>query len=212
MHGVPTAPYVEIHAVDFRKDPSILLRKIESYPVWIKPAHLGSSIGVSRATNPEEALKAAQIALSYDDTLIAEKEVLGIQIEYSLLGNEYIRIAKSAEILNLGFHDYKSKYGAAACGCAIPARISIRDQKIGEELALTMYRAAGCKGLARIDFFYDANGHFWMNEINPMPGFTPTSAYPMMWKESNMNLTQLCDNLLILSMHRQRRLSEVRSQ
>lgn len=206
MNGVPTAPYYELTAR------GAVVEERFDYPVWVKPAHLGSSIGVSRAANREEFIKALDLAFFYDDAVLVEKEIDGIQVEFAVLGNEYLKVAKSCQILNNGFHDFASKYGPAACGMAIPARISEIDERVGEELALAMYRAAGCKGLARVDFFFDREGHFWMNEINPFPGFTPTSAYPSMWEASGMSLTQLCNEMLVLAFQRSRRLAETRGK
>lgn len=215
-HNVPTAPFFEIDAASYRKDPSVLLKKIEEhfpYPVWVKPVHLGSSIGVSRAMNEEEALNAAELALYYDDVIIVEKEIEGRQIEFGLLGNDYIQIALPGEIINHGaFVAYDKKYGAGAMEIRVPAQISDVEKQIGYELAERMYRACGCKGLARIDFFLDYQGHFWFNETNPFPGCTDTSAYPKMWKESGKTMRELTDEWITLAFHRSRRLSEVRGK
>lgn len=215
-HNVPTAPFIEIDAVDYRRDPETFLKKIEErfpYPVYVKPVHLGSSIGVSRATNREEVAKCAELALYYDDTILVEKEIDGRQIEFSVLGNEYIRIAMPGEIINHGaFVAYDKKYGAGAMEIRVPAPISETEKQIGYELAEKIYRACGCKGLARIDFFLDKEGHFWLNEINPFPGFTDTSAYPKMWTTSGMSLQKLTDELIALAFQRSRRLAEVRGK
>lgn len=213
--GVPTAPYMELDSQTYQKNPELILQRIENffnYPVWIKPVHLGSSIGVSRAANSLEALKAVDLAFSYDDAIIVEKEIQGIQVEYAVMGNEFLRVAKSCEILNLGFHDFASKYGPAASGMAIPARITPTLEKLGESLALSMYRATGCKGMARVDFFVDTSGYFWLNEINPFPGYTATSAYPSMWEQSGLNLAQQCDQMIILAFQRHRRLATIRTR
>ncbi|HSX26026.1 MAG TPA: UDP-N-acetylmuramate--L-alanine ligase [Chlamydiales bacterium] len=214
LHNVPTPPYFEMDIVSYRKDPSQLLRKIEkelSYPVWIKPVHLGSSIGVYRVNSSQEASKRAEDAFYYDDVVIVEKHIEGRQIEFAILGNEYIRTALPLEILVKGeFHDYESKYGANASPVLIPPSIPELDQKLGKELAEKVYRILGCKGLARVDFFFDRKGHFWFNEINPFPGFTPTSAFPQMWEASGVSRGQINDEMIALAMQRSRRLTEIR--
>jgi len=216
LAGVPTPPYVEMDRTTYRKNRDILNKKIDEtlhYPVWVKAVHLGSSIGVSRAARSGDLHKAAELSFAYDDALIVEQEIEGRQIEFSVLGNEYIRVAPPGEILNEGaFYDYDKKYGAAACGVDIPAKLTPTQLKLGEELAIAMYRASGCKGLARIDFFFDRSGHFWLNEINPMPGFTSTSGFPKMWEAAGLNGTKLMDDLVVLALHKQRRLREIRGK
>jgi UDP-N-acetylmuramate--alanine ligase len=216
LAGVPTTPYFEIDQFEYRQNPEKLLQTIEehfSYPVWLKPVHLGSSIGVCRVEKPEEVAPAAEIVFSLDATMIIEKEIQGREIEYSLLGNEYIQVALPGEIAKAGaFHTYDKKYGPNASATLVPAPISESQRKIGESLALAMYRKAGCKGLARIDFFLDQAGHFWLNEMNPFPGFTKTSATPLMWAVSGMPISKVCDELIILGLHSHRRLGEIRGR
>jgi UDP-N-acetylmuramate--alanine ligase len=214
MNNVPTAPYFQITQAEYRRNASLINQKIEKelhYPVWIKPVHLGSSIGVSRVDDAHGVSKAVDLAFYYDDTVIVERHVEGRQVEFSLIGNETLRMALPAEVLSDGaFHDYESKYGPNAAKFSIPPDISDLDQKIGMELAEKMYRSAGCKGLARIDFFYDFQGHFWFNEINPFPGITDTSAFPQSWKKTNISLSMLCDELIAAGLQRSRRLMEIR--
>ncbi len=203
-HNVPVVPYFEMD----RFEPEKLLKKIKehfSYPVWIKPVHLGSSIGVSRVLNNEEAIQAAELAFSLDDTMIVEKEIEGRQIEFSVVGNDCLRMALPAEILNEGaFVAYEKKYGTLAMEI-VPARITETEKEIGYELAERVYRACNCKGLARVDFFLDCNGHFWLNEINPFPGCTDTSAYPLMWQASGIAMETVIDDWVALSLKRGRK-------
>lgn len=214
MHNVPTPPFFEMDVLSYRKNPSLMKEKIAAmlrYPVWVKPVHLGSSIGVTRANTPEEVALCAEKAFYYDDAVIVEQHVEGRQIEFSLLGNEYIRVSLPGEVLTEGaFLDYELKYGKNASPIQIPPAISEVEQKIGQELAATMYRAARCKGLARIDFFFDQEGHYWFNEINPFPGCTPTSAFPQMWEKSGLTRAQVNDEVIAMALQRTRRLSEIR--
>ncbi|MBF8263165.1 MAG: murC ddl [Parachlamydiales bacterium] len=216
INGVPTAPYVEGNAASWRRNPDQLLGKIAqnlTYPLWVKPVHLGSSIGVSRVENWQELKTAVEKAFQLDDCIIVEKEIAGRQIEFAVLGNEYIRIGAPGEILNHGqFYDYDKKYGPQAMKGQTPADLTGVQQQIGRELATRMYESCGCKGLARVDFFLDANGHYWLNEINPFPGFTANSLYPKMWEAAGLTQRQQCDELVILSLQRHRRLAEIRGK
>lgn len=215
-HQIPVVPYIEMDYVTYKKNPSLLLDRIQeelTYPVWVKSVHLGSSIGVSRATTPEEALKSAELSFSFDDHLIVEQEIKGREIEFAVLGNQSIRIAAPCAILSEGaFYDYEKKYGPEATKVEIPARITFIERQIGSELAEKAYLAAGCKGLARIDFFLDNQGVFWLNEMNPFPGFTAGSAYPKMWEESGLTMKELMNELIILAFEKSRSLARIRIQ
>jgi len=211
VHNVPTAPFVEIDTFGYRRDPHSFIAKIEQafpYPVWVKPVHLGSSIGVNQAKNKEELLESIEKALYYDEKIIVEKEILGRQIEFAVLGNDYLQIAPGEIVSHGAFVGYDKKYGASAMEFRAPAHLSEVEKMVGLELAETVYRACGCKGLARVDFFLDERGCFWFNEINPFPGFTNTSAYPQAWAAAGKSLPQIVDELIILAMQRARKTAE----
>lgn len=214
LNNIATAPYLEIDAVTYKKDPAAFLALITerlTFPVWVKAVHLGSSIGVQRAATLDEIPAAIANAFSVDDTLIVEQEIAGRQIEFAVLGNEHVRIAECLEILSHGaFYDYEKKYGPQAMGVEIPAKITDLQKHIGRELAERTYRAVGCKGLSRVDFFLDKEGHFWLNEINPFPGFTATSGYPKMWEASGLTQQKLMNELVLLALHRSRHLAKMR--
>jgi len=214
LNNIATAPYLEIDAATYKKNPAAFLALIQerlTYPVWVKAVHLGSSIGVQRAALPDDVPAAIANAFSVDDTLIVEQEVVGRQIEFAVLGNEHVRIAECCEILSHGaFYDYEKKYGPQAIGVEIPAQITDLQKHIGRELAERTYRAVGCKGLSRIDFFLDRQGHFWLNEINPFPGFTASSGYPKMWEASGLTQQKLMNELVLLALHRSRHLAKIR--
>jgi UDP-N-acetylmuramate--alanine ligase len=216
MHKIPTPPFFEMERGEYWKHPESLLKKIDaclSFPVWIKPVHLGSSIGVGCARDPSEVERLAAAAFYYDDSILVEQHVEGRQIEFGMIGNEFIRVGPPCEILNHGaFVDYDGKYGPSAMPYAIPARITETEAAIGVELAKRTYSAAGCKGLARIDFFIDNDGYFWLNEINPFPGCTDTSAFPKIWAAAGVDMRQICDDLVALAFHRTRRLEEIRGK
>jgi UDP-N-acetylmuramate--alanine ligase len=216
LNNVPTARYIETDAFTYRQNPQLLIEQIAenlTYPVWVKAVHLGSSIGVTRAASPADVPAAVENAFAVDDALIVEQEVDGRQIEFAVLGNDYVRIAECCEIMNHGaFYDFDKKYGPQAMGVEIPAKITEAQRAIGRALAETVYRASGCKGLARVDFFLDRGGHFWLNEVNPFPGFTSMSGYPKMWEASGIGPQQLADELIALALHRSRRLAEYRGK
>jgi UDP-N-acetylmuramate--alanine ligase len=209
MNAIPTASFFEYSAILWRERPELLTKRVEeqlSFPVWVKPVHLGSSIGVSRAENVEELQAAAARAFSHDDVLIVEKEVVGRQIEFAVMGNDRIQIGQPGEILNHGqFYDYERKYGAGSLQTKTPAELSPLEVMTGLDLASRAYQACGCAGLARVDFFLDAAGNYWLNEINPLPGFTSISLYPKMWEAAGMTQRKLCNELVVLALHRHRR-------
>lgn len=202
-HQVAVAPYFEMHKRSFSAE--VFFKKMEEnffYPVWIKPVHLGSSIGVRQAKGPQEALKAIEDAFGFDEEILVEKHVEGRQIEFSVLGNERLQIAPPGEIMNRGtFVGYDKKYGEGAMKI-VEAKLSENEKQIGYELAERVYRACGCKGLARVDFFLTPEGIYWFNEINPFPGFTDTSAYPLMWEAGGMAMEELVDEMIALSLQR----------
>ncbi len=216
INGVSTAAYVECDCASWRRYPERLLDKVAknlSYPLWVKPVHLGSSIGVSRVMNIDDLKAAADRAFDCDDYLIVEQEIVGRQIEFAVLGNEYIRIGSPGEIIDHGqFYDYEKKYGPKAMETQTPADITPIQEQEGKELARRMYESCGCRGLARIDFFLDAQGQYWLNEINPFPGFTAISLYPKMWEIVGLTQRELCNELIILALHRHRRLAEIRGK
>ncbi|OGN63909.1 MAG: UDP-N-acetylmuramate--L-alanine ligase [Chlamydiae bacterium RIFCSPHIGHO2_12_FULL_49_9] len=210
LHGVPTPAYVDCDKASYRRDPGAFIEKVEEkigYPVWIKPVHLGSSIGVSKAAFRAQMEEGIEAAFLYDDRILAEKNIEGRQIEFAVMGNSFIRTARACEILNEGaFYDYEKKYGSQASGVRIPAALSPLEEAIGVELAERVYCSLGCRGLARVDFFLDHEGYYWFNEINPFPGFTKMSGYPKMWEASGLTLSHLLDELIVLALERSRSL------
>ena len=203
-HQIPIVPYVEMDRSTYRINPMSFIEKIQeelTFPVWVKSVHLGSSFGVSQARCGMSLAKALDASFKLDDYVIVEQEVRGREIEFAVLGNEIIRIAEPCEILTGGaFYDYEKKYGSAASGVQIPAKITDIQKQIGTELAAKAYRACRCSGLARVDFFLDEQGVFWLNEINPFPGFTANSGYPKMWEQSGLSQRALMNELVILAL------------
>lgn len=207
-HGIITVPYVQILRRCYRENPQHYVEKVCAkldFPVWVKAVHLGSSIGVTRVENVQELQSAIEYAFAIDDELIVEKEIIGDQIEFAVLGNEMIRVGEPCRIMTGGeFYDYAKKYGSAPSPVEVPANISSLAREEGIELAKRVYLALGCQGIARVDFFLDSQGQYWLNEVNPFPGFTVNSGYPKMWKEKGLSLTQLLDEMVMLALAKSR--------
>ncbi|MFT4086436.1 MAG: D-alanine--D-alanine ligase family protein, partial [Gordonia sp. (in: high G+C Gram-positive bacteria)] len=153
-------------------------------PIFVKPANMGSSVGVSRATTAEELDKAINVALRYDDVVVLEEAVTAREIEVGVLGNNAPDTTYPGEIKPGDvFYDYEDKYVTGNAELMIPAPLA--DDAISEvrELAADAFQALRCAGMARVDFFYEEGGRGWLlNEINTIPGFTPASMYPKMWE------------------------------
>lgn len=197
-HGIAIVPYSQMKTGEE-------VPKEIPFPVWVKAVHQGSSIGVTRASNLQELKKGIDAAFAVDDELIIEQEIRGEEIEFAVLGSAFPRVANPCRILADGqFYDYEKKYGSNASKVEIPPNISEALQKEGKELALRTYLALGCQGIARVDFFLDTNGKFWLNEVNPFPGFTVNSGYPKMWEASGLTLPHLVDEMIALALFRAR--------
>jgi len=207
-HGIPIVDFLDFKAVDWEKEQEECLAKILdhfSFPLFVKPVHLGSSMGVRRVQNREELCLAIEGALAIDCAFLVEKEVKGREIEFGVIGNDKIWVASPAEIHTAGqIHDYEKKYGPNANAFDIPPKLSIEKIDEGKQLARKIYAVLGCSGLARIDFFLDAEGRYFLNEVNPIPGMTPTSPFPMMWQSDGISSEDLLDKWIVWSMQRKR--------
>lgn len=179
-------------------------------PVFVKPANMGSSVGVSRATTVDELSDAIALALSYDEMVVVEEAIVGKEIEVAVLGNTDPQAATPGEIVpGDEFYSYDDKYVSDGSYAVIPAPIG--DDALAEcrELALRTYRALRCEGLARVDFFYEPPGDpagkgrgFLCNEVNTMPGFTPISMFPKMWIADGVSYPEIIDRLVDLAIER----------
>ncbi|WP_026919718.1 D-alanine--D-alanine ligase family protein [Gordonia shandongensis] len=178
------------------------------FPVFVKPANMGSSVGVNRAADREELDSAVNEALRYDDVVVIEESVDGREIEVAVLGTTAPDASLPGEVKpGSDFYDYEDKYVTGSAELMIPAPLP--DDAIAEvrELAADAFAALRCAGLARVDFFYEPAGRGWLlNEVNTMPGFTPASMYPKMWEASGIAYPDLIDRLvtLALEVHRRR--------
>jgi D-alanine-D-alanine ligase len=177
-----------------------------SYPCWVKPARLGSSVGIARVDAPDELAVAIAAAAAHDPRVIVEASARGIEVECSVLGpTDAPQASQPGEILLAGgedgWYDYDAKYSPGGMELVVPARVSDAARERVRELAVTAFRLAGCSGLARADFFVDGEDVL-LNELNTMPGFTQTSVYGKLWDHSGVAYPELCDRLVRIAIER----------
>ena len=228
--GLPQTPYVPLLRSAWRNDPKRAIRLIEKslrYPVFVKPANLGSSVGISKVHDRSELAPALDLAASFDRKLVIEQGVGGPgvkprELEVSVLGNDVPEASVVGEIIpNKEFYDYESKYESAPENPSIPiipAKLTRAESNQIREMALAAFRACDCAGLARVDFLMDpaldAKGRrikkprIYLNEINTMPGFTSISMYPKLWQASGLPYKKLIDRLIALALERHREKQE----
>lgn len=167
------------------------------YPLFVKPANSGSSIGVNKANNLEELLEAVKIAFTHDNKVIIEECINGRELEVAVFGYDSPFASFVGEIESCKtFYDYDAKYILAGSNLSIPAKISDEKQKEIKETAIRAYQAMNCKGLSRVDFFLTVEGEVILNEINTMPGFTNISMYPKLMEHLGMSSAYLVDKLI----------------
>jgi D-alanine-D-alanine ligase len=177
-----------------------------SYPCWVKPARLGSSVGIARVDAPDDLEAAVEAAAAHDPRVIVEASARGIEVECSVLGpTDAPQASQPGEILLAGgedgWYDYEAKYTPGGMELVVPARISDAARERVRELAVAAFRLAGCSGLARADFFVDGEDVL-LNELNTMPGFTQTSVYGKLWDHSGIPYPELCDRLVRIAIER----------
>ena len=203
LTGVRQAAWEPVTRRDLR-EPDKVRARIEArfrYPVFVKPAGTGSSVGVSKVKTPDALLPALQAALKYDAKVLVEEFIQGKEVEVAVLGNETPAASVPGEIdSGAEFYDYDAKYLTDTSTLYIPARISEASAEQAREAAILVYRALGCRGLSRVDFFVQADGAVVFNEINTMPGFTSISMYPKLFAASGIPYAQLIDRLLRLAL------------
>ncbi len=202
--NVPQASFVLVKNSDMTNDPSATINNIEQrlgYPVFVKPANAGSSVGVSKARNCDELKNAIEKALKYDGKALAEEFIRGREIEVGIMGNDSPTASVCGEI-NPGadFYDYNTKYNNDTARCFIPARISEKCANKVRYYALKIYEILGCRGLSRVDFFVDEDENIVFNEINTLPGFTSISMYPSLFMHMGMTYPQIIDKLIALAL------------
>ncbi len=209
--GLPIGPHEVITDRQWNTDPQEGLERVErlGWPVFVKPARAGSSVGISRVTGPDELVAAIEAARVHDPKVVIEAAIFGREIECGILGGAGTAPNRASELGEIvvtqghDFYDFEAKYlaegdVALSCPADLPDDVT---QRI-KELALSAFEAAGCEGLARVDFFYTTDGEVLVNEINTMPGFTPHSMYPQMWAATGVPYPELITELLELARDR----------
>jgi len=210
--GIPIVKHVTILRGAWEKDPKKVRKVVESklkYPVFVKPANLGSSVGISKARDRKELGPAIEEAAKFDRKIVIEQGVGGKknkarEIECSVLGNDEPVASVPGEIVpGKEFYDYTAKYLDEGSQLIIPAKLSKAETKKVQQLAVQAFQAVDCSGLARVDFLMDPKiRRIYLNEINTMPGFTAISMYPKLWAASGLAYADLIDRLLELGLER----------
>jgi D-alanine-D-alanine ligase len=183
------------------------------YPVFVKPANTGSSVGISKAHNRTELLGGLETAMAYDRKVLVEQAITRArEIECSVLGNDTPEVSVLGEIIPSNeFYDYDAKYVDGKSVAIIPARLPRTVVRRVQKMALTAYRAIDCSGMARADFFVvRRTGTVYVNELNTIPGFTSISMYPKLWEASGLPYPRLLDRLIELALDRHREKSALR--
>src|SRR3954470_10932083 len=210
--GLPIVKHVTVLRSQWERDPKKIRRLVESklkYPLFVKPANLGSSVGISKVHDKSELAAAMNMAANYDRKIVIEqgvgsKKQKAREIEVSVLGNDEPEASIAGEIVpGAEFYDYAAKYLDEGSKLLIPAKLAKPQMKKIQQLAVAAFQAVDCSGLARVDFLMDAKtGKLFVNEINTMPGFTAISMYPKLWAASGVQYTELITRLVELALER----------
>ncbi|WAH35157.1 D-alanine--D-alanine ligase [Alicyclobacillus dauci] len=206
--GLPQVRYTSCTRQTWKASPLQVIRQVEDtfgYPCFVKPANLGSSVGISKARDREELQRAIELAAQYDRKIIIEEGLNVREVEVAVLGNDVPQVSVAGEIVpSSEFYDYKAKYVGGTSKLIIPAELTDRQRQEIEQYAVEAFQAIDCSGLSRVDFFIEKEtGRVIVNEINTMPGFTRYSMYPKLWEASGMSYTKLLDTLIELAIERQ---------
>lgn len=206
-HAIEQAAYLGFDRDEWESAQSGVLDRIEQtcgFPCFVKPANLGSSIGITKAENREELLTSVKQALQYDEKVVVEERIRGREVEMGVIGNGDLNVSVPGEItFESEFYDYQSKYQDGAATLVIPAHLEEKHVAEMENLAKKAFKILNCKGLARADFFIEeGSGRLLLNELNTMPGFTPYSMFPLLWKHTGVSYKELIATLINLGLER----------
>jgi D-alanine-D-alanine ligase len=186
-----------------------LLARVETelgYPCFVKPSNMGSSVGVSKARDRDQLTHAIELALAYDEWVIAEEAITGREIEVGILGDDPPEASEAGEIVpGADFYTYADKYEDGTAQLLAPAPITDEQRATVRSLAVRAFEACRCEAMARVDFFLEEQRGFLLNELNTIPGFTPISMYPRLWEISGVPYPKLLDRLIELALDRHAR-------
>jgi D-alanine-D-alanine ligase len=205
--GLPQAPYRVVPERDWRADPDRVAAEVEgrlAYPVFTKPARLGSSIGISKVKTPDGLAAGLADAFAHDTKALVEQGVVARELECGVLGNDAPEASVVGEVVpGHEFYDFEAKYLDESLKLEIPAPVPGAVRERVRELSLRAFQALDCEGFARVDFFYEeATGRVLLNEVNTIPGFTPKSMFPMLWGASGLSYPDLVARLVDLAVER----------
>ncbi|MBS4761992.1 D-alanine--D-alanine ligase [Carnobacteriaceae bacterium zg-ZUI252] len=204
--GIPQLAYVEVYKKAWEDDAQSLIQKCENeltYPMFVKPANMGSSVGISKAENVSELENAIRVALRYDRRVVVETGVVARELEVAMLGNDDAKASVVGEVLKVvDFYDFEEKYKNGNAQLQIPAKIDETISRQIRDYAVTAYKALDGSGLSRVDFFLTENNDIYINEINTLPGFTQFSMYPLLWEATGIAYADLITELLRLAQER----------
>ncbi|HKM17370.1 MAG: D-alanine--D-alanine ligase [Firmicutes bacterium] len=205
--GLPVVKWETIARKHWERDPSPIISRIEGeigYPCFVKPANLGSSVGISKAPSREQLVEAVNLACEFDRRVVVEEALnKPREIECSVLGNDDPIVSVPGEIIPANeFYDYEAKYISEESQLIIPAEVSPEQRQLLEEYSIRAFKAVDCAGMARVDFFITEDQEVIVNEINTIPGFTKISMYPKLWEVSGIGYGELLDRLIELALER----------
>ncbi len=212
---LPVVPWELILRAEWESHSGAVRKQIERklrYPLFVKPANLGSSVGISKVHDRRELAEALNLAAQYDRKILVEKGIDAREIECSVLGNDHPQASVPGEVVPVNeFYDYEAKYIKEGSELAIPARLTARQTKQVRQVAIRAFQAIDGAGMGRVDFLLDRKtGKVYLNEINTIPGFTSISMYPKLWEASGIPYPQLLDRLIELALERYREKSRTR--
>lgn len=207
VSGIPQAKWRSFKAYEFRSASGNLLKEAADYlgfPIFVKPANAGSSVGISKAKNTNELADAVQLAFKHDEKVVLEQGIAGMEVECAVMGNDEPLASVPGEVVPCNeFYDFDAKYVAGTSELHIPARLP--EEKLEEirASACRVYKMLGCSGMARVDYFVrESDGTVLLNEPNTIPGFTSISMYPKMFAASGLPYPELLDKLICLAIEK----------
>ena len=204
--GIPTPAWEEIGRTVWEKDPKGVVERCLALglPVFVKPARLGSSVGISKVKEDRDLAAAINLALSHGERALVEHSVDGREIEVGVLGNDEPQASIPGEVVpGHEFYDYEDKYVDSACELLAPAPLDDETAARAQDLAIQVFRLLACSGMARVDLFLDRDGGgLWVNEVNTIPGFTSISMFPSLWGLSGLDYPSLVNELVRLALSR----------
>lgn len=204
--GIPIVPYEVVIQKKWKRNAKEIIERIEEnlpYPLYIKPANLGSSVGISEVHDAEELKAGIDLALEYDHRVLVEEGITATEVEVAVLGNEDVASSVvGALIKDTHFYDYDSKYIDGEVSLQIPAELIEGLSEQIRDYAIRAFQAIDGSGLARVDFFVTEDDKIYINEINTFPGFTPISMYPKLWEETGLTYGDLIEKLIQLAIDR----------